>query len=197
MKPRDQELQLLHDGELSEREARAAEERAAASPEDRARLTALREVGEVMRARLDLAAQEAAPGLDALWSRIERELEPARPARAARAEAPEARPGFLAWLVAARGYLATGALAAAAAAILVVALRPARVVTRYVDRPVQVLVPAPEPRPEVMAADAEVESLEVTGGTGTVFHIPRDADDDGPTTVIWVTRDDSAPEGPI
>ena len=87
MKVRDEELQMLHDGELSGREARAAEERAAASPEDRVRLEALREVGEVMRARFDLAAEEASPRLDALWSQIERELEP-EPAGAHRAARP-------------------------------------------------------------------------------------------------------------
>ena len=200
MKPRDEELMKLHDGELSEREARAAEERAAASPDDRARLEALREVGEVMRARLDLAAEEGAPGLDGLWARIERELTPApapAPARV-RPVAKEEPRGFLAWVAATRGYFATGTLAAAAAAILVLALRPARVV--IVERRIEVPVAAPAepPRPEVVDADAEVESLEVVGGTGTVFHIPRDdGDDDAPTTVIWVTRDDPAPEGPI
>ena len=204
MKPRDEELQRLHDGELSGREARAAEERAAASPEDRARLEALREVGEVVRARLELAAEEAAPRLDALWSQLERELEPAPravPERAAAAERAKDEPaGFLGWLVGVRGYVATGALAAAAAAILVIALRPPRVVERVVVKQVPAApapAPAPEPAVATADADAEVESLEVVGGTGTVFHIPRDADDDAPTTVIWVTRDDSAPEGPI
>ena len=205
MKVRDEELQMLHDGELSGREARAAEERAAASPEDRVRLEALREVGEVMRARFDLAAEEASPRLDALWSQIERELEP-EPAGAHRAARParstaEAPPGFLGWLVGMRGYFATAAVAATAAAILVLALRPPKVVEvqRIVVKPVP-MEPATAPaEPSVVAAGAaaEVESLEVVGGTGTVFHIPRDADDDAPTTVIWVTRDDSAPEGPI
>ena len=195
MRARDEELMRLHDGELSDREARAAEERAAASPEDRARLDALREVGEVMRARLDLAAEEAAPGLDGLWARLERELDPAATPKRVREVAEEPR-GFFAWLTAMRGYFATGAVAAAAAAALVLVLRPPRIV----EKRVVVEVPAPtEPaRPEVVDADAEVESLEVVGGTGTVFHIPRDdGDDDAPTTVIWVTRDDSAPEGPI
>jgi hypothetical protein len=35
---------------------------------------------------------------------------------------------------------------------------------------------------------AEIESLDTPGGTGTVFNLQ---DDDGGTTVIWVTPDDT------
>ena len=185
MKRDQEELMMLHDGELSEREARAAEERAAKSPEDRARLDAMEEMGELLRARMDLAMQEA-PGLDRLWSKIDARLP------------QEEETGFFAWLTSAKWYFATGAVAAAAGALLMLYLRPPRdkvvIQTKYVE--------VAAPAPAVIASekvDAEVESLEVNGGTGTVFHIPKDDadDDDAPTTVIWVTRDEPGPEDPI
>lgn len=200
---RDEELMLLHDGELSEREARAAEERAAASPEDHARLDALAEIGEVLRARMEMAVEEAGPALDGMWAKLERQLEPeperppARPARPA-GEAEEEAGGFLAWISAWRGYFVTGAVCAAAGALLALWLRAPKVIERDVPRIVE--VPAPrEEAPSALAEnkEAEVESLEVVGGTGTVFHIPGEKSDEAPTTVIWVTRDEPGPEGPI
>jgi anti-sigma-K factor RskA len=188
---RDEELMMLHDGELSEREARAAEERAAASPEDRARLDSLKEIGDVLRTRLEMAVEAETARLDGLWQKIEAGLEPERE----RAEEAAGAGGFWAWIQAWRGYFATGLVAAAAGAILAMALREPRTLTVYKTIEVQAKPEVVASRPEII--DAEVESLEVVGGTGTVFHIPSEADDEAPTTVIWVSRDDTGPEDPI
>jgi len=58
----------------------------------------------------------------------------------------------------------------------------------------------PPPAEAARAEDTEVESLEVSGGTGTIFQIAGSADE-AATTVIWVTQDDGdqvePAEGPI
>ena len=41
-----------------------------------------------------------------------------------------------------------------------------------------------------LSITCEIESLETPGGTGTVLRIDG-SDEDGDTTVIWVTPDDS------
>jgi hypothetical protein len=102
------------------------------------------------------------------------------------------------WMDGHRAHLLTGALSAGAVAALAFVLREE---PRVEIRTVEVEVPAKggttgsasgdgggEPM-VLVATPPEVESLEVNGGTGTVFTI-EDEDGGSETAVIWVTPDD-------
>ena len=189
-KPNDAERrQLIHDGELE-----AGEATAEVPAVDRGELAALKQLGDVLRADAERAADEAEPAMDAIWARLERQMSPDRPERSR--AAAESKDGFMDRL---RGWfsvpaLTTGLAGAALGAVLVFALRPAKVV-----HDIKTVVEAAPPPPAVVTAmhvPAEVESLEVTGGTGTVFQV--EGDDGDESTVIWVTNDEPAgSEGPI
>ena len=123
----------------------------------------------------------------------------------AKAQAKEpvkaAEPGvwtrFMRWLDGHRGHMLTGALSAGAVAAVAFMLRaePGVMVinTRESSGSGPVAIgPGPDGGGDPMilvATPPEVESLEVSGGTGTVFTIQ---DDEGgtDTAVIWITPDD-------
>jgi len=189
-----EELMRYLDGELASRDARLLEKRLAESPALQRTLDALVQMREVVRARYHAAADEAQPRLAGLWDRIEGQLAAPEPARAS------ARPaavrglwaGVRGWLDAYRGHLLTGALSAAAGAVLAI------VALRSMGGGIE----QPQPPPPVAVAEAaEVESLEVEDGTGTIFQIPADEAGGAATTVIWVTphteEEPTGPEGPI
>ena len=102
------------------------------------------------------------------------------------------------------GKLATGLVAAGAVAIVFLILRPFE---RVVERRVEVVreVPVQPDKPadhtddvatRVVSQPAEVEDLEVYDGSGMILTIPGEAEDDAPTTVIWLSSEDTI-EGPI
>lgn len=66
---RDEELQRYHDGELSVGQARMVAERLRVNPDERARLDAMEEMGEMLRISVEDAAAEA--NFDHLWTRVE------------------------------------------------------------------------------------------------------------------------------
>jgi len=186
------------DGELPAREAKQLDKRLAAAAsedrdavEDRARVAAMRQLGDVVRARYDLAADEAAPRLADMWSRLDRAL-------ASRDTEPVTLAARIAaWWHDFKSHVFVGAACAAAAALVVFLL-----MRRPDGQSEVVFVPTapPElnsPPTKVMASEGEAESLEVEG-TATVFRIPSEGDDEeAATTVIWITPDDSGSEGPI
>jgi anti-sigma factor RsiW len=206
----DEELMRYQDGEMSPQEARALERRLAASPEAQAAAQVMKEalaqVGDVVRARYEAAAEDAQPRLDVLWNRLERQL----------TGRPEARPspGWVArlrdWLDDHRSHVLTGAVCAAVGAFVAVVMagHPSKVAPKVVERVVEkdnyVYVPETPGMPfstEVAQADtpapAEIESLEVTGGSGTIVRVP-DEEGDSSTTIIWVTpNEEPGSEGPI
>ncbi len=202
----DIDLMLHHDGQLGPAESAEVELQLKGSQADRAKLTALGQVGEVVRTHLELAADDAEPGLDQLWARIEHglaeaedeaapERERVAPAASERERDAGERRGWWAalwsWLDGHRGHIMTGAVTAGAVAALILVFRPAeeRVVTRTVQAPTRVeLSPVSTP--------AEVEYLDVEGGTGTVLTLPGEGDDDS-TTVLWIDPNDDNVEGPI
>lgn len=172
---------------------------------DRAKVEGIREVGALVRGHLELEADDAEDRLAGLWDLVERRLEvEERAAAPAAVKAPAPEPGLWArvtgWLGRYRSQVATGFVAAGAAAAIAVVARPSREVTKtvYVDRPVPTVgvgTTAGSGDPILVKhTPTEVESLEVTGGTGAVFTI-EDDDGDGETTVIWVTPDDDVLEG--
>jgi hypothetical protein len=89
------------------------------------------------------------------------------------------------WLDQRRGYIVTAVVSAGAVAALALVLRG--------PSPAIDGAPAGAGAAAAAAAGAAfrptvIDSLETPGGTGTVFHLH---DEDGSTTVIWVTQEDS------
>jgi hypothetical protein len=165
------------------------------------KVAAVREVGDLVRGHLELAADDADDRLNGLWDLVERRLDKdgapvAAEAKATRAESPGVWSRLVRWIDGHRAHLLTGALSAGAVAALAFVLREE---PRVEIRTVEVEVPAKagadagtagggEPI-VLVATPPEVESLEVNGGTGTVFTI-EDEDGGTETAVIWVTPDD-------
>ena len=95
----------------------------------------------------------------------------------------------LAWLGGHRSHVITGLVSAGAVAGLSLALRPSsdpKVVVKTVQ------VPAIQPTQVMAGTPPSVESLELVGGSGTVFTLADD-DGDGDTAVIWVEPDEADP----
>lgn len=174
----DIELMQHLDGELGERDASAIEDRLAADPDARVKSESLAQVDEIVRGHLELAADNVSERrFDAMWKEIES------------ATAPEkAKPGlwskFASWLDRYRGHVITGALSAGAVAALALILRPGSS-----DPGTQSPHPgAIDVRPAAMRTAPEIESLDTPDGEGTVLNLE---DEDGHTTVIWVTPEDT------
>lgn len=164
----------------------AADGEADASPDAAPTIASVHELGALVRGNLELAADDAEPRLNGLWDLIERRLDHAEDAGAAPIErAPVATPSVWSrlwgWLGGHRSHIATGLVSAGAVAGLALALRPSAPAPTVVVKTVQVPSVAPV---AVVHTPPEVESLEVTDGTGTVFTF--DDDDDGVSGVIWI-----------
>ncbi len=199
----DMELMQHLDGELPA-------ELSELSEDDQLVLRSLEQVGDAVRTHLELAADDVDDKLDAMWSTLERRIvangansavEAASPVPAARkpAAASEESPGLFArigkWLDDHRGHVFTGAIAAAAAAVLVIALRPPdTVVKREIVRVPVKSDPTQPVQSFARSEPAVVETLDVSEGSGTILTIPGE-EGENPTTVIWVSRDEM--EGPI
>lgn len=248
----DVDLMQYLDGETDE--AAAAEIAAALPGEDEARLKlqSLAQMSETVRSSLELAADEAAPRLEAMWASIERRIqsngvhaeaadavpggvpgvalapsnavtgtvtgtvtggrsEPAEPTGRSKGRPADAVDGhvgglwagFVRWLDTYRSHIATGALTATAVAALVLALRPAPAVVpeRVVERmPERINDRAPVMGTQVpermvpVSTPPTVERLDISEGSGSVFTIPGEGEEDVSTTVIWLELDDSDAE---
>lgn len=146
----------------------------------RAKVLAVRELGDLVRGHVELATDDAEPKLAGMWAELGKRLD--------NESAPSPRPvssgGFGKWLSQwferYRGHLLTGTLSAGAVAALALLLRPGQpeVVVKDGDAPV----------PATMAsAPPEIEALDVPNGTGTVLTLE---DEDGAAAIVWVTPDD-------
>lgn len=182
----DETLMRYLDGELDRDEARHVERALAVTPELQAKASALGQLHDVLGARFQHAQEEAEPRLDALWDKIRGGLQEAAAPVPRR---PSLRETVRDWFESYRSHVVTGALAAAAGALIATfaAGRNQGVVERYVDLP-------PASSVLLAAAPAEVESLDVEDGNATILQIPGDREDDPSTTVVWITPND---EGPI
>lgn len=206
-RPDDIDLMQYLDGELEGAESAEVEAALGGSADGQAVARSLDQVSEVVRTHLELAADDADPRLERMWERVERRIHangaagedeaPAVPASA------KASGGIFAairdWFEERRGYVLTGAVTAAAVAVLVLVLRPPT--ERIVERPgaeriVKVPVVQKNPIVPVKSEPAAVEELSVNEGTGYILTIPGD-DGDNDTTVIWIDPDESKLEGPI
>ena len=128
----------------------------------RAKVAVIHELGELVRGRLESAADGVPEArLARMWADIDKQLAPPAPRG---------------WFEHYRSYILTAAISAGAVAALALVLRSA-------------------PRAAIEGAAAgvvhrpsEIEELDTPNGTGTVFNV---ADEDGSTTVIWVTSNDT------
>ena len=177
---KDGELMQLADGELDDRELPA---------DERAKVDAIGELGELVRGHAEMAA-EAVPQkrFDAMWREIDKAIDGEKKRERESASQPVTAPaGFWRrvgrWFDQYRGHLITGAVSAGAVAALALVLRG----PGSPDHPVA----QGSPQPNIVQAvyhPTEIESLDTPGGTGTVFDLK---DEDGDTTVIWVTPNDT------
>ena len=153
----------------------------------RAKIEVVGELGELVRGRLERAADDIPDKrFAAMWREIDKGIE---------AELTEGRDapvrdrahggGFwhrvTRFFDRYRGHILVGAVSAGAVAMLALVLRPGDSGTRTNGHdPIDV-------RP-VVHRPAEIQDLDTPGGTGTVFNLD---DEDGSTTVIWVTPEDT------
>jgi hypothetical protein len=203
-KRHDADLMAFADGELDEHASRELEDGIARDATARGKVDAIGELGDLMRGHLELSA-DAVPQkrFDALWREIDKGID--RAAEPATSAAPvEARDGFFKkvgrWFERYRGHVVTGAVSAGAVAALALLLRNPTTEPGPTSptNPNNVAVgsgsgSAANGKGEpVLVNDrhqpAEIESLDTPDGTGTVFNLE---DEDGSTTVIWVTPDDT------
>lgn len=185
---RDADLMSLADGEVDERETRELEAELARDPAARQKLDAIGEVGELVRGHLELSA-DAVPQkkFDSLWREIDKGID--RAAEKAPAKEAVSAPSFMRrvgrWFESYRGHIITGMASAGAVAALALILRSPSSESGgggLATKDVRV-----EEMP-VVHRPAEIEALDTPGGTGTVFNLE---DEDGGTTVIWVTPEDT------
>lgn len=177
----DIELMQHADGELEERHADEVAARLARDPDAGAKLEALDQITELVRGHLELATDDVPERkFDAMWRAIDRETTPA---------AETAEVGLwgkiTGWLERYRGYVITGAVSAGAVAALALVLRPG---AGPGDGLIAPRGGAIDVRPAAMRTAPEIESLETPNGEGTVLNLE---DEDGHTTVIWVTPEDT------
>lgn len=159
----DIELMQVHDGEL-EGEA------------DEAKLAALAEMSELVRGDLEAHA-DAVPDhkFAAMWREVNKALDE---------EAPKgAWARLTAWLDRHRAHVLTGMASAGAVAAVALIIRTTsdETTSQRGSSTIEVL-------PAAMRTAPVVESLDTPDGTGTVMNFE---DEDGHTTVIWVTPADT------
>jgi anti-sigma factor RsiW len=169
----DLELMEHADGETEDAGVAARLER---DPDARAKVESIQEIGELVRGHLELSADAVHDAkFAAMWRRIDDQLE---------APAAGLWSRVMRWFDRYRGHVITGAVSAGAVAALALILRPSMSDPGMPGRGVVIDV-----RPVALRATPEIDALDTPGGTGTVINL--DDDEDGHTTVIWVTPADT------
>jgi hypothetical protein len=166
------------DGELADAELAARVER---DPQARAKVESLKQVGELVRGHLELSA-DAVPDAKfaAMWRRVDEQIVAPTTGLWSRVTG---------WFDRYRGHVITGAVSAGAVAALALILRPSTPDGGALGpggaaidvRPVAL-------RAVGMRATPEIDSHDTPGGSSTVINLD---DEDGHTTVIWVTPADT------
>jgi hypothetical protein len=164
-------------GENEEAEILARIER---DPDARAKVEAIQQIGELVRGHLELSADAVHDAkFAAMWRRIDGQIGGQR-------DAPPA--GIWAritgWFDRHRGHVITGAVSAGAVAALALVLRPSAPDSGTLGRGRAAI----DVRPVALRATPEIDSLDTPGGSSTVINLD---DEDGHTTVIWVTPADT------
>jgi len=196
--PPDSDLMAFADGELDELESRELEARLGRGGNLRGKGEGVREIGDVVRGHLELSA-DAVPQMkfDNLWREIDKAIDREAEAVPAKAKAaPVEDAGLLRrigrWFDRYRGHILTGAVSAGAVAALALLLRDPTVApgggggaNDLASGSARTGSNGPQ---LVNYQPTEIESLDTPDGTGTVFNLE---DEDGSTTVIWVTPEDT------
>jgi hypothetical protein len=169
----DLELMEHADGESADADVAARIER---DPDARAKVESIQQIGELVRGHLELAADAVHDAkFAAMWRRIDDQLE---------APATGLWSRVARWFDRYRSHVITGAVSAGAVAALALVLRPGTPDPGTPGRnPAAVDV-----RPVSLRATPEIDSLDTPGGSSTVINLD---DEDGHTTVIWVTPADT------
>ena len=161
------------DGELDDAELAARIER---DPDARAKVQAVKQIGELVRGHLELSADAVQDAkFAAMWRRIDDQLV---------APATGLWSRISGWFDRYRGHLITGAVSAGAVAALALVLRPGASDVALRSRGGGAI----DVRPAALRATPEIDSLDPPGGTSTVINLD---DEDGHTAVIWVTPADT------
>jgi len=183
-KPSDDiELMQHADGELDERAAAAVRARVDKDTDARTKLEALGQMSELVRSHLELASDAVADRkFEGMWRTIAREV--GTPPEPAVAKSKTLWGRISGWLDRHRGHVITGAVSAGAVAALALILKPAS----HDETVVHGGAPTIEVQPAALRAAPVIESLDTPGGTGTVLNLE---DEDGHTTVIWVSPADT------
>jgi anti-sigma factor RsiW len=210
--PSDLELMLYADDELPPDEARSVAAWIASHPDARAKVEAIRQMGEVVRTYVELEADQAEPRLEDAWSAIARKIhtngrvvaeegddEVPATRRQKTLPRPEPQEGLWAsirgWFGEHRGHVITGVVTAGAVAVLMFFMGPREQVTERTVRSTTVGAGTPA---ALESQPPEVEDLEVYEGSGTILTIEPEGDDDSGAAVIWISNDeDEITEDPI
>jgi anti-sigma factor RsiW len=161
------------DGELADAELAARIER---DPDARAKVQAIKQIGELVRGHLELSADAVHDAkFAAMWQRIDDQLV---------APATGVWSRISGWFDRYRGHVITGAVSAGAVAALALVLRPSAQDVALRGRSGGPIIV----RDVALRASPEIDSLDTPGGSSTVINLD---DEDGHTTVIWVTPADT------
>jgi len=138
----------------------------------------LGQISELVRSHLELAADDVPQrSFDTIWRKVDREISPT----------PEEDTGpwarITGWLDRHRGHVITGAVSAGAVAALALLLRTPDDGTSAPVRSTAIDV-----QPAALRVAPEIESIDTPDGEGTVLNLE---DEDGHTTVIWVSPADT------
>jgi hypothetical protein len=175
---KDAELMQRVDGELDE---------VSLDGDARAKAEAIGELGELVRGHVELAA-DAVPAarFDAMWKEIDKSIDNRE--RASKSQPVAAPTGFWRrlgrWFDQYRGHLITGVVSAGAVAALALVLRG----DGDSGDPSKPRAGAPATIMPAVYRPTEIQSLDTPGGTSAVWDLK---DEDGSTTVIWVTPSDT------
>ncbi|MBA3395107.1 MAG: hypothetical protein H0T89_20840 [Deltaproteobacteria bacterium] len=172
----DSDLMLHADGELDARADASVITHLESDAEARTKVESIREIRELVRGHLELAADTVH---DARFARMWREIDQGITEAAPRGVWAR----IVAWLDRHRGHVLTGAVSAGVVAAIALVVRPSAQpdAQPYSSGPLEVL-------PASMRTAPVVESLDTPDGSGTVMNFE---DEDGHTTVIWVTPEDT------
>ena len=161
------------DGELDDAELAARIDR---DPDARAKVAAVKQLGELVRGHLELSADAVHDAkFAAMWRRVDDQLV---------APATGLWSRITSWFDRYRGHVITGAVSAGAVAALALVLRPGASDIGMRGRGGGAI----DVRPVALRATPEIDSLDTPGGTSTVINLD---DEDGHTAVIWVTPADT------
>jgi hypothetical protein len=163
-RPDDVELMQFADGEIEKLDVGDA----------RVKVDALHEMRDLVAGTLEAHA-DAVPEskFAAMWREVNKSIDE---------EAPRGIFGKIAaWIDRHRGHVITGMVSAGAVAAIALVMRPGSDESAASNRGLEVL-------PAAMRTAPVVESLDTPDGSGTVMNFE---DEDGHTTVIWVTPADT------